>query len=313
MAVDLGFGSLWTITCPKGMRGHARQEAFERPAADGETPMRAGCHPCGTDRPSGASWFAGCSGEVRLDHEQCTGSECWANGEITEKWGLQTMLDHVTREAAKESPEQHLVLGAMDRYRAKDYSHLVGITGFSEAALLSHFQIYQGYVERTRAHVKGLRDLLRDGKSSIPKCAELRKRLAYEFNGMRLHEYYFANLGEQTGLDPESLLYRTIVNNFGSFDLWRTDFLATAAIPGRGWAVLYQDTESAFLMNAWIMENGFHHPVGCRPLLVMDAWEDAYAVDFPLHRDKYIETFLDSINWAAVAGRLKAIPRPSTV
>lgn len=217
------------------------------------------------------------------------------------------MPDNVILEDAKETPDEPVLLGKTDMYQAKDYSHLVGIPGFSEEALLSHFQIYRGYVERTRAHVHGIQDLLRHGKSNIPKCAELRKRLAYEFSGMRLHEYYFGNLGGETDIDPEGLLYRSLVENFGSFDLWKTDFVATAAMPGRGWAILYQDTESTYLMNTWIMEHGFHHPVGCRPLLVMDAWEDAYAVDYSLDRDTYIEAFLKNINWGAVADRLVSV------
>lgn len=211
----------------------------------------------------------------------------------------------ITGDAKKSTDDKRVRLHKIEPFKAKDYSHLIGMEGFSQAGLQRHFQIYQGYVDRVNAHSERRRAMLSEGKTEIPQFAELRKRFAYEFNGMRLHEYYFGNLGGKNDLDPDRLLYRMIVENFGSFELWKIDFVAAAAMPGRGWAVLYHDFEDGHLTNAWIMEHGFNHLVGCKLLLVMDAWEDAYAVDYALHRENYVETFLKNIDWIAVADRLE--------
>jgi len=215
--------------------------------------------------------------------------------------------DKVYVDAKKLPDHQPLHPYIMRPYKAKDYSHLIGLEGFSQAGLQSHFQAYQGYVDRAKAHLERLRSMLNEGKTGIPQCAELRKRFAYEFNGMRLHEHYFDNLGRKNDIDSGGLLYRVLIENFGSFDLWKIDFVAAATMPGRGWAVLYHDTESGHLTNSWIMENGFNHFVGCKPLLVIDAWEDAYAVDYALHREKYVETFLKNIDWVTVANRFECV------
>ena len=212
--------------------------------------------------------------------------------------------DTISAESRKLSDDRPDPSQNAEPYKAKDFSHLIGTEGFSRAGLESHLQTYQGYVERAAAHLKRLQMKLREGKTDIPQYAELRKRFAYEFNGMRLHEYYFGNLGGKGVIDPAGRLYGLLVQNFGSFELWENDFVAAAAMPGRGWAVLYHDPECGHLTNGWIMEHGFNHLVGCKFLLVMDAWEDAFAVDFALHREKYVETFLKNIDWAAVADRL---------
>ncbi|MCJ7705724.1 MAG: hypothetical protein MUO28_09350, partial [Desulfobacterales bacterium] len=79
-------------------------------------------------------------------------------------------------------------------YAAKDYSRLLGMEGFSEPLLKNHFTLYQGYVTNTNKLMDMLGQMLKDGKMSSPEYAELKRRLGWEFNGMRLHEYYFENL-----------------------------------------------------------------------------------------------------------------------
>ena len=80
-------------------------------------------------------------------------------------------------------------------YIAKDYSSLIGMEGFSETLLKNHFTLYQGYVTNTNKELDTLAQMLKDDKAGTPEFAELKRRLGWEFNGMRLHEYYFENLG----------------------------------------------------------------------------------------------------------------------
>ncbi len=188
-------------------------------------------------------------------------------------------------------------------YMAKDFSNLIGMEGFSETLVKNHFTLYQGYVNNTNK----LQELL-DSKpkdATNPEYAELKRRFGFEFNGMRLHEYYFENLGGEAPLDKSGTLTKQLADAFGSYDAWEQDFRATGAMRGIGWAILYRDDVTGWLFNQWINEHEVGHLAGCRPILVMDVFEHAFVTDYGLKRADYIEAFFKNINWATVEGRLK--------
>lgn len=190
-------------------------------------------------------------------------------------------------------------------YTAKDYATLIGIPGFSETLLKNHFTLYQGYVTNTNKVLDSLAQVLKDGKTAAPEYAELKRRLGWEFNGMRLHEYYFENLGGKAGLDAGGKLAKSIVESFGSYELWEKDFKATGAMRGIGWVVLYQDPANGRLINFWINEHDVSHPASGRPVLVLDVFEHAYMLDYGLKRADYIEAFFKVIDWQVAEARLK--------
>ena len=193
----------------------------------------------------------------------------------------------------------------MMAYTAKDYSKLIGLPGFSETLLKNHFTLYQGYVTNTNKVLEALSQMLKDGKTGTPEFAELKRRLGWEFNGMRLHEYYFENLGGKEALNLSGKLGRMIAGDFGGYEAWEKDFKATGAMRGIGWAVLYQDATSGRLVNFWINEHDVGHPAGCLPILIMDVFEHAFMLDYGLKRADYIEAFFKAVDWAAVGARLK--------
>jgi Fe-Mn family superoxide dismutase len=190
-------------------------------------------------------------------------------------------------------------------YTAKDYSGLIGMAGFSETLLKNHFTLYQGYVTNTNKVLDTLDAMLKEGKTASPEYAELKRRLGWEFNGMRLHEYYFENLGGKSGIDKGGKLAKKLEGIFGSYEMWEKDFRAVGAMRGIGWAVLYQDVVSGALINFWINEHDTAHPAGCVPLLIMDVFEHAFMLDYGLKRADYIEAFFKNVNWTAAAARLK--------
>jgi Fe-Mn family superoxide dismutase len=189
-------------------------------------------------------------------------------------------------------------------YTAKDYSKLVGMPGFSEALLKNHFTLYQGYVTNTNKLLDTLDAMLKDGKTSTPEYAELTRRFGWEFDGMRLHEYYFENLGGQGGIQKDGALAKKLAAAFGSFENWEKDFKAVGAMRGIGWAVLYQDQASGNFFNVWINEHDGGHLAGCTPVLIMDVFEHAFMIDYGLKRADYIGAFFNNINWAAVEARV---------
>jgi superoxide dismutase, Fe-Mn family len=189
-------------------------------------------------------------------------------------------------------------------YSAKDYGHLIGMKGFSETLLRNHFTLYQGYVANTNKLMDILSRMLVEGNINTPESSELKRRVGFEFNGMRLHEYYFENLRGKAPPGEATALVKTLSDAFGSYEAWLKDFKATGAMRGIGWAILCQDTSTGNLFNQWINEHETGHLAGGRPLLVMDVFEHAYMTDYGLKRADYVEAFLDNVNWDAVRARL---------
>jgi len=189
-------------------------------------------------------------------------------------------------------------------YGVQDFSRLKGMKGFSNQALELHFTLYQGYVKNANLLLTQLAQMAQQQQFNTPAYAELKRRFGWEFNGMRLHELYFGNLGGTGEINKDSPLYKRLTENFGTFEQWQADFKGTGAMRGIGWAVLYEDPATGRLINTWINEHDVGHLAGGRPLLVMDVFEHAYLPDYGLKRGEYIEAFFRNIDWPAVESRL---------
>jgi Fe-Mn family superoxide dismutase len=190
-------------------------------------------------------------------------------------------------------------------YTTKDYKSLIGMKGFSDTLLNNHFTLYQGYVTNTNKVLDTLAAMLKDGKVGTPEYAELKRRLGWEFNGMRLHELYFENLGGKAPLNKSGKLGKKLAEEFGSYENWEKDFRGTGTMRGIGWTILYQDNLTGKLMNQWINEHDTGHPAGCTPILVLDVFEHAFMIDYGLKRADYIEAFFNNINWGVAEARLR--------
>jgi len=189
-------------------------------------------------------------------------------------------------------------------YQAKNYDGIVGMEGFSDTLLKNHFTLYQGYVTNTNKVMDTLGQMMKEGQTGNPEYAELKRRLGWEFNGMRLHEYYFENLGDKGDIAKAGKLRDKLVESFGSYEAWEKDFRATGTMRGIGWVVLYLDSMSNRLINFWINEHDVGHPAGCTPVLIMDVFEHAFMIDYGLKRADYIEAFFRNINWEAAGKRI---------
>jgi len=192
-------------------------------------------------------------------------------------------------------------------YEAKNYENLLGTAGFSDALLNNHFTLYKGYVTNTNKVADELDTLLKEGKAGSPHYAELSRRFGWEFNGMRLHEYYFGNMIKGGGsLEKGTALHAKISQEFGSYENWEKDFKATGAMRGIGWTILYHEPVGGRLFNVWVNEHDVGHLAGAMPLLIMDVFEHAFMVDYGLKRADYIEAFFKAIHWKEVSDRYSA-------
>ncbi len=185
-------------------------------------------------------------------------------------------------------------------YEAKNFDSLLGTKGFSDQLLKNHFTLYQGYVTNTNKVADTLNTMAKEGKGAAPEYAELKRRFGWEFNGMRLHEYYFSSMSK-TGkaLDKKTNIYKKITADFGSYENWEKDFKATGSMRGIGWVILYYDGKGERLFNSWINEHDAGHLSGAKPLIVMDVFEHAYMIDYGLKKPDYIEAFVKAVDWTS--------------
>jgi Fe-Mn family superoxide dismutase len=189
-------------------------------------------------------------------------------------------------------------------YAAKDFSFLLGMPGFSDTLLKNHFTLYQGYVTNTNKVMELLGAMLKEDKQGTPAFAELKRRFGWEFNGMRLHELYFGNLGGDGDPAKAPNLLKRVAAQFGSVELCTKDFQATAVMRGIGWVILYEDLESGVLFNQWINEHDVGHPAGANPILVLDVFEHAFMTDYGLKRADYLAAFFKNVKWEVAEQRL---------
>lgn len=192
-------------------------------------------------------------------------------------------------------------------YEPQNFDRLLGTAGFSDQLLKNHFTLYQGYVTNTNRLADTMMQMVKDGKTTTPEFAELKRRFGWEFNGMRLHELYFGNMVKDgKALNPQSALGKLIVEQFSSVEHWEDAFRAVGAMRGIGWAVLTYDQAGKRLFNVWINEHDVGHLAGCTPLLIMDVFEHAYMLDYQLKKADYIAAFFKAIDWGVVEGRLRS-------
>jgi Fe-Mn family superoxide dismutase len=199
-------------------------------------------------------------------------------------------------------------MGTNTTYKARTFD-LSDLTGISNETLAMHFKLYEGYVAQTNALNEKIAELISGGELDSTKVAaysELKRRFGFEYNGMVLHEYYFENMQKNGTGDPTSGAFRSAAEaSFGSYDVWKADFVATGKMRGVGWAATYQDPSNGAISNHWINLHETGNVAGYTPILIMDVWEHAFIKDYaPADRPKYIEAFFSNIAWDTVNKRV---------
>jgi len=202
-------------------------------------------------------------------------------------------------------------MSSIGSYKARQFN-LSGLNGISDQTLEMHFKLYEGYVKETNNLTERITEFIKDGnvdQEEMPAYSELTRRLGFEYNGMVLHEYYFDNLqsGGGTGNPQQtSEFQKAAVVTFGSYDIWKADFVGIGKMRGVGWAICNQNPANGRISNHWITLHETGNVAGFSPILVMDVWEHAFLLDYkPAERPKYIEAFFSNINWNMVEERLK--------
>ena len=190
-------------------------------------------------------------------------------------------------------------------YTAKTFN-LPALTGLSEKQIKVHLALYEGYVKHVNlimsmSHLYGKTED-EGGKYSL---AEFRRRFAFEFDGMRMHEYYFEQFeGGATAPHPDSALASAAAEKYGSGEEFIAHIKSIASSRGIGWVVVYKDTRANTIHTTFVNDHEVGQLAGLPVLFALDLWEHAYMVDYvPAEKKNYIDAFFANLNWSVVEKR----------
>ena len=180
------------------------------------------------------------------------------------------------------------------------------IKGMSERLIVSHCENnYGGAVKR----LNGIEDQLSElDYSSAPNFLinGLKREQLIAMNSMILHELFFDGLGEQS--EPGPVLQKILARDFGSYERWRSEFVAMgkALGGGSGWVLLSWFPRDRKLVNQWASDH-CHTLAGGTPILALDMYEHSYHIDFGAKAASYVDTFMSVIRWQTVDQLLGAL------
>jgi Fe-Mn family superoxide dismutase len=134
----------------------------------------------------------------------------------------------------------------------------------------------------------------------------LQKTLAFNLSGHVLHSIFWKNLSPEGGEKPSGELAAAIDESFGSFDQFKDHLSqATTTVQGSGWGSLAWDTFGEQLYIEQIYDHQGNVGQSGSPLLVIDAWEHAYYLQYLNVRADYVKAVWNIINWDDVATRFE--------
>lgn len=136
--------------------------------------------------------------------------------------------------------------------------------------------------------------------------SELLRREPHAYNSVVLHELFFEGLGART--EAPLTMLSLVEATWGSWASYTMELRAMMETANPGWATTVWDPRRGALRNALIEGHGSGIPIGCTPILALDAWEHAYAADYGVRKDAYIAALFQNIDWARAASLLPLTP-----
>jgi superoxide dismutase, Fe-Mn family len=171
------------------------------------------------------------------------------------------------------------------------------VKGMSERLIISHYENnYGGAVKRLNLIEERLAELDYANASGF-LINGLKREELIAMNSMILHELFFDGLGDES--EPGSHLKSAIAHDFGSYERWRSEFVAMgkALGGGSGWVLLSWSPRDRKLVNQWAADH-CHTLAGGIPVLALDMYEHSYHIDFGAKAASYVDTFMSAIHWS---------------
>ena len=127
----------------------------------------------------------------------------------------------------------------------------------------------------------------------------------YNLNAAFLHGLFFDNISENSRISADSLTFLRLERDFGSFNDWQRDFIATAMSARNGWAVTVYNTFLKRYINVVVDLHSNNVPFSSYPVIVLDVWEHAYYKDYLKDRKKYVFAMMKQLDWKTINERFQ--------
>lgn len=178
------------------------------------------------------------------------------------------------------------------------------LNGLSERLIQSHWENnYGGALKALNAIERRLAVLLSEEDLPPYVYGDLKREELVRTGSVVLHEHYFDNLGGDGRASGHAL--QLLTEWFGGFEAWRAEFtkMANGLAGGSGWVILAYNLHTGEVHNYWAWDHMHNVPMG-RPLLVLDMYEHSYHLDYGAAAAKYVEAFMENVDWDEVNRRV---------
>lgn len=173
----------------------------------------------------------------------------------------------------------------------------------------NHEKLYKSYVDSFNK-ISAKLDSVPKADADNSNDSEFRRLKldeCHNFNGVKLHELYFTNIGDvNSEIRADSIPFMRLSRDWGTFDQWQLDFRACGMSAREGWAVCYFDPFKQQYLNTFIEGHVLNIPLMGIPVLIIDTWHHAWFYDYPGEKLEYLNKTMREINWNVVEARMLA-------
>jgi len=179
----------------------------------------------------------------------------------------------------------------------------------SEEQLKIHYEKHHNaYVLNSNQILEKIDKARKEGADFDAK-AEL-KSLSFNIGGHILHSLFWENLiptKKQKITIPEKLV-KLISENFINMQRFKKELInAAMSIEGSGWVALTFCSKTNRLILMQIEKHNVNIYPDFKILLVIDAFEHAYYIDYKNEKGKYFENIWEILNWGIIYDRYEKI------
>ena len=175
-----------------------------------------------------------------------------------------------------------------------------------------HGKHHKAYVDGANKALDGIAECRE--KKDFARIGALERALAFNVSGHLLHCLYWQNLAPKAGGEPQGALADAIKNDFGSFDAFKSHLTeASMTTMGSGWGVLAYEPVLKKLQIVTLHDHESIAVVGMQPLMVLDAWEHAFYLQYGPAKADYFKAIWNCWNWKDIGARYDAAVKADLV
>jgi len=173
----------------------------------------------------------------------------------------------------------------------------------------SHIELYKGYIASSNEVSAKLDAVDRKAVNSNHSLfRSLKVDEVYNQNAVALHELYFENISDLSSeITIDTLSHMKLAKDFGTFELWQSDFLACCEASRCGWVVTVFNIFTSKYQNVMIDLHSTNIPIGCIPIIVIDVWQHAYYRDYLKEVKIYSTAMMKEFNWKIIEKRVEKV------